>query len=922
MAVSSLIPGGAGNGYGGTAMPAKKLDLSEHQRQQLTVACSEILASLEKIAAKASEGMQAPMPGDAAMTLAAPGNPMTGRAQDAANIDAARYGVRESLRRILVEPFTVRVVVRWENGVVETYHITKASASALSGRLSDLKLATYASPKGRISEFPAGSSSSIIVHGDELQFEIVERTLLRPTKVEGWDAVGEKFEYESWNAALESMRRFVEIGGTLDEGLDILAQIRAEGEGIALAQKALSRRVVERMELRDQPALDRYQGEIFRMPLENQVFLLGPPGSGKTTTLIQRLSAKRNPDGLTEEEMETLIQTGLNTRFREPDAWVMFSPTELLQLYLRDAFNRELVPAGTNNLRTWERERRGLARNVYGILRASIESPGFELDDKMQSIRGQSSSSISAVHDKFVNYYEKTIVDRVAQSFDVLSRVDDALAREAALRTRTKISSSSTLEVQDIVKLLNEAEELKSVIERLRKETSGAVDQLVDRMIRKHRELLDEVITALPDLRAPAREDEEDDEDDESEDIDAARSKSPKLLATETIIFSLRRRARLLAQGRKSLSGRAAKIISLLGTRAPSDDELLQIGKNLVTMAELRIVVGAPRRTVLGLPALYRRFRSTQGEFFVDQLDRGKISAAECDILLLAALRAARRIFVHDRRKLQDPVVPSWLESIRQRYIIQVFVDEATDFSAVQLACMLELAHPELRSWFACGDFRQRITLHGIQDASELPWIAKCTDIQEIVSRDISIGYRQSHQLRLLTRALENRTALEDESTKDLDDDVSPLLVENLHGAELGEWISERIYEVEQTVGRLPSIAVFVDGDQEIDPLVRSVGTKLAPHNIAIVGCKEGRVVGDRQEVRVFDVRQIKGLEFEAVFFVSIDKLHRSMPLLFERFLYVGMTRAATYLAITCEGVLPEPLERVRSRFSTRSWKK
>jgi len=42
-------------------------------------------------------------------------------------------------------------------------------------------------------------------------------------------------------------------------------------------------------------------------------------------------------------------------------------------------------------------------------------------------------------------------------------------------------------------------------------------------------------------------------------------------------------------------------------------------------------------------------------------------------------------------------------------------------------------------------------------------------------------------------------------------------------------------------------------------------------------------------------------------------------PELFDRFLYVGMTRAATYLGITCEGSLPEALEPLRTHF-TKAW--
>jgi hypothetical protein len=42
-----------------------------------------------------------------------------------------------------------------------------------------------------------------------------------------------------------------------------------------------------------------------------------------------------------------------------------------------------------------------------------------------------------------------------------------------------------------------------------------------------------------------------------------------------------------------------------------------------------------------------------------------------------------------------------------------------------------------------------------------------------------------------------------------------------------------------------------------------------------IVGCREGRDLGQQQEIRVFDIKHIKGLEFEAVFFVGVDQLAR-----------------------------------------------
>jgi hypothetical protein len=156
--------------------------------------------------------------------------------------------------------------------------------------------------------------------------------------------------------------------------------------------------------------------------------------------------------------------------------------------------------------------------------------------------------------------------------------------------------------------------------------------------------------------------------------------------------------------------------------------------------------------------------------------------------------------------------------------------------------------------------------------------------------------------------------------TEGLEADVWPLLGEGLSEDRLAVWLAGRIHEVEAAIGRLPSIGVFVDGDDLIDPLVSATQSILAKRNIPIVGCKEGRVAGDAREVRVFGVQHIKGLEFEAVFFVGIDGLARRIPDLFQRFFYVGVTRAATYLGLTCAGVLPNPLEAVRSHFSTDTW--
>jgi hypothetical protein len=62
------------------------------------------------------------------------------------------------------------------------------------------------------------------------------------------------------------------------------------------------------------------------------------------------------------------------------------------------------------------------------------------------------------------------------------------------------------------------------------------------------------------------------------------------------------------------------------------------------------------------------------------------------------------------------------------------------------------------------------------------------------------------------------------------------------------------------------------------------------------------------------------GLEFEAVFFVSVYQLAKRLPDLFLRFFYVGVTRAATYLGVTCTNALPTELKQLRTHFGTNGW--
>lgn len=134
-------------------------------------------------------------------------------------------------------------------------------------------------------------------------------------------------------------------------------------------------------------------------------------------------------------------------------------------------------------------------------------------------------------------------------------------------------------------------------------------------------------------------------------------------------------------------------------------------------------------------------------------------------------------------------------------------------------------------------------------------------------------------------------------------------------------WLAHRIMEIENLVQELPSIAVLVNDEDDVHPIAETLGEALTDQNIQVIPCPGGRVQGKDSAVRVFNVQHIKGLEFEAVFFVGLDRLAASHPDLFDKYLYVGATRAATYLGITCEGELPASIEELEEQFAS-DWRR
>jgi UvrD-like helicase C-terminal domain len=713
-----------------------------------------------------------------------------------------------------------------------------------------------------------------------------------------------------------SLRELLKSAGAA-ETADILEALLAEGREADNVLEGLRRNAILKMGLRDQPLLDQYQDEIFRLPLDTRLVILGPPGTGKTTTLIKRLGLKLDREFLEASETALVARSHAGAN-GHAGSWLMFTPTELLKLYLKEAFAREGIAAPDTRLQTWDDYRRELARNRFGILRAGTGSGTFVLKHGFDPLQpGTIGRQIDWFED-FERWQTQAFRTELAQHAKTLTEDKDPDVSRIGKRLTRTLEGTAGISPAEFIAIGEAAEDVRSLISKIRTETDLQIRSAFSVELRRDPTLLSQLIAFLATLtEAP----DEADDADVDEDEDAPPPADARNAAFEAYMRAIRVQSRAAAAGRSIPSqSRNRKIVDWLDGRTPPADELRAIGARLQVQASARRFANPMRRLIVGISARYRRFRrEKQGEkrwYCADGFAATDLSPLEADVVLLATLRAANSMLAN--RTIAAEVAGGHhpvLQSVRDVLRNQIVVDEATDFSPLQLACMANLCDPQTRSFVACGDFNQRVTNWGSRSVDELKWVFADIDV-----RAINISYRHSRELNDFARRIARLSGAAPETRLPahvINDGVRPVLANGLNERHaICNWLTQRIGEIENLTGSLPSIAVLVNEEAEVEPLAQALDATLADKNLHAVACVRGQSVGQENDVRVFDVQHIKGLEFEGVFFVGVDRLAERMPDLFDKYLYVGATRAAFYLGLTTEGsALPAKLESLRDAF-------
>ncbi len=506
-------------------------------QERFEALAEEALSTISEIADGAAQKLASE--GHSSANSFASGNTLTGgRAyQNLANIGLANREAWEALQR---EPSIARLVLEDDKGKARVVYIARKSSLPLA---SGKQLASYGSPIGRFAELPVGEEASVTLQGQRQVLSLVEKISLRPSMADGeWDSTGSQYRHVDFGVfSIDSLRALLHaVGLEAGDELDQLLEQAAIANGV---QAGIGHQIRTAMGLRDQPILDQFQGEIFRLPLDSELIILGPPGTGKTTTLIKRLGQKLDIDNLDENERRVARAPGQSTP--HDSSWLMFTPSDLLKHYLKEAFNREQVPASDARIKTWMAYRNDIARNTLGILRTA-NGGKYTFKPDMANLAAAVIVDSRAWYEAFSDFHEHRLKNQLKDGAIIVkesARVAGMPIVEDLQQLAKGLDNRAWMEVyRDLDK---RESQLKAALE----ESKGIADDLLkqerNRVFNRDKAVFQRLAQYLANLQ---QEDDEPDEEAEfdEDDTDASGAQYPSDIqnAVKAYLGALRTLAR------------------------------------------------------------------------------------------------------------------------------------------------------------------------------------------------------------------------------------------------------------------------------------------------------------------------------------------------------------------------------------------
>ncbi len=878
--------------------------------------------------------------------LAYPGSSLTGRDQGSRQLNRIDSTMEKSNIQLQKEPFIAYVNVEVDGELRTIYICRDYIPKAGPKDKSTTRFASYKAPWGQVVEKDVNTSFPLHTPSGTLDIKIIEKDLFKPVRhAQLWDAEKNQFFLSHGIYSIESLRNFIDEYLSIESAsreketiVDIKEAEKSLLEALErelVVKEGLAREIRSKIALRDQPTLDSHQGIIFRLPVSTHLIITGAPGTGKTTTLIKRIAQKSNSSLLASLETERFSEDEIEDFFNN-DMWVMYTPTELLKIYLKEAFAIENIPASDKRIRVWDEDRVMIGRDVLSFSKVGDKGYFSRTDSFIITVH-DNSQLINFSHN-FDEFYCNYIFDLFKQATSTIKSNNstpqlinnfEKISRDLSKFNSTEINTRTFYLIEKLF-------ESREYFNKFSKELNEEIENIIELLIESEEGVLQTVLEVINSFKKPDDSNDHYAEDIEEEDPFAEPSQvEPKtddnrLIAYRQIRKTLIWYAQKIAKKQKlSEDTLNTAIINLLSNTFSNIDNLTSIGERILDRKATNLLTRGYSNLIERIPYYYQRFRL---QLFKEEQNRftgkaemdiknKKIDNNEYDLIIYTMLRNAQIVLRRHKRWIKNNSGIPLLEKIKSQYVTQVTVDEATDFSSIQLGSMFHLAHPLIQSVTFSGDLMQRLTPIGIKSWDDLKFISEAFE-----TYNVTTVYRQSYKLLKIASKLYEHFIGETPSFvsafKDSEADPDPLKFSSDNNIEkLAKWVAERIIEIYNINDTLPSIAIFVPEEDQIDETYDILYPLLMDHSIDLEACSRGKILSTESKVRIFSVRYIKGLEFESVFFINLDKLSTDLAALIDKYLYVGLTRAASFLAITFTENFPDKIRFIENDFKTGDWK-
>lgn len=693
--------------------------------------------------------------------------------------------------------------------------------------------------------------------------------------------------------------------------------------------------------LRFQPILDPIQDSIKRSKLFDGCLVInGGPGTGKTTLLIQRI--KYLISDTIEEVKEDLTARQKSVLYDEKSSWIFYSPNELLALFLRNSMRMEGLIADTERVKVWPAHRNELVKR-YKLVDINTKQP-FMMYNKAEDKRliTNKPENIISITQNLVEYYFNYQKNKILKILNI--DVTVFTWKNTGKSIQKFLSKNKDIHNWDaLIRLfinLNESYKIKSeaISEDYNKQI-GTVASRVQVLVSKDADRLSGISQLLRSWKiSPQESDEEYDEIeieqenfDEKEETSSAEFEKEFFLKLKSLC---RKQALNQFDKNTKITGKEKELLGLI-PEAVDQPEYKNIGNTAYFKKYFEsLTKGIVPNILREIPIIYKRFRKEQlvsksadydlsllGKLVKTDMNR-RIHPDEQD-LLLHFINKICLILAKNFNSQYNNILHPYLTAYKANCKPIIGIDEASDFSLIDLLAISSFEHPDISSVTLCGDIMQAMTENGLRSWDDLLAVIPKTTVS-----NLEVSYRQSATLLSLAQSIYKQVTGSEANYRPFvekyDVEPKPLMMVSEDEEEKMNWIADRIIEIYKAYGdTIPSIAIFLPQEEQMEYFASHLSKldTLADVGINVKACKNGEVLGDKDTVRVFSIDKIKGLEFEAVFFHNLDWLQdqRFPEELLLKYLYVGLSRATFYLGLTLNQELSDNLFFLSENFDTTS---